>query len=97
MVLPRGAGSLFLAEVYLQGEILETNLAHTDFGLGSLKPRCKQKKRLVRKDVFNSVHLPVGAGEREQIKNSIRNKWEIWLRRDPLPCRPLNCRIMELP
>lgn len=44
LVLPRGAGSLFLAEVYLQGEILETNLAHTDFGLGSLKPRCKQKE-----------------------------------------------------
>lgn len=87
LVLPRGAGSLFLAEVYLQGEILETNLARTDFGLGSLKPRCKQrKKRLVRKDVFNSVHLPVGAGERGQIKNSIGNRWEVWLRRDPPPC-----------
>lgn len=76
---------LFLAEVYLQGEVLETNLAHTDFGLGSLKPHCKQIKRLVRKDVFNSVHVPVSAGERGQIKNSIGNRWEVWLRRDPLP------------
>lgn len=86
LVLPRGAGSLFLAEVYLQGEILETNLARTEFGLGSLKPPCKQEKRLVRKDVFNSVHLPDSAGQKGQIQNSVGNRWEVWLRRDPLPC-----------
>lgn len=79
----RGAGSLSLDKVCLQGEILETNLACTDFWLGLTKATLQKKKETGEEGCFAySVHLPVSAGEQEQIKNNIGKRWEAGLRRD---------------
>lgn len=67
-------------EVYLQGEILETNLAHTGFGLALVQPRCR--KQTGGEGCFEySVHPSVSTGEKERIKNHIGDKWEAGLRR----------------
>lgn len=51
-------------EVHLQGEILETNLAHADFAWTYYSHVAE--KRLVGKDVLNTVSICLSAQERKK-------------------------------
>lgn len=66
-------------EVHLQGEILETNLAHADFAWTYYSHVAE--KRLVGKDVLNTVSICLSAQERKKVENNIGNKWAAGLRR----------------